>query len=515
MLPFLRQFCQIFSRAESLPATACIAFLLFAPLARAVQPTLPPSEYRPDRILVKPGPGADSDALAALHSSHNAKVVRTFNDLGRIQVLQVPLGETVSHLIAQYEASGLVEFAEPDYLAHLEATMPNDPKFTDGTLWGLYNYGQNGGTPHADIDAIDAWDVLTSASNIVVAIVDSGVRFTHTDLASNMWVSPIDGGHGFNAVNTNTPNDDAKDGHGTLMAGVIGAEGNNGIGVVGVAWQVQMMACKAFDSNEVSSDSDIIACLDFARTNGAKVINASFSSAGFSTPLSNAIVATRDAGIIFVTSAGNVTNTAPTNLDVNPRYPACYAIDNIVAVAYTTRNDTLGSLSNYGATNVALAAPGDSIYSTYNTSDTAYYPTFLITLGTGTSYAAAYTSGAFALMLAKYPAETYQQIISRVLNAVDPLPSLAGKCSTGGRLNLRKALSPPLGLKVLPSAPTLPVQMRLTAGPRRSCVIQVSTNLGAWSSVFTNTTSDAGTFDFTDSQSTNAPQRFYRAVSSL
>jgi subtilisin family serine protease len=151
-------------------------------------------------------------------------------------------------LIKLYAQSGLVEFAEPDYLVHAAVTIPNDPRYLDGTLWGLNNTGQNGGTMDADIDAPEAWDIRTSASNIVVAVLDTGIRTTHEDLAANLWTNPLDGSHGWNALSgTNNPGDD--EGHGSLVAGIIGARGNNGRGVVGVAWSVQIMALKCLDSS--------------------------------------------------------------------------------------------------------------------------------------------------------------------------------------------------------------------------------------------------------------------------
>src|SRR5260370_8859907 len=141
------------------------------------------------------------------------------------------------------------------------------------------------------------------------------------DLSRNIWTSRTDGSHGTNAVaGSSDPSDDY--GHGTLMAGVIGAVGNNGKGVVGVAWRVQMMACKCFNSNGIASDSAILACMDYAQANGARIISASFDSTGFGQALSNAIVSASAAGIIFVASAGNNS----TNLDVTPHYPACFAI---------------------------------------------------------------------------------------------------------------------------------------------------------------------------------------------
>ncbi len=157
-----------------------------------------------------------------------------------------------------------------------------------------------------------------------------------------------------------------------------------------------------------------------------------------------------------------------------------------------------------------LAAPGSEIYSTAFNADNFYLGGYYLE---GSSFAAAYVSGAFALVLAQYPGEPHQQTISRVLSATDPLPALAGKGATGGRLNVRKALSPPIRLTVLPGAGSGPVSLRLSGGPNRTCVIEASTNLVTWGPVFTNTTSAGGTFDFTDEQSADAAQRFYRAVS--
>ncbi|HEX4265731.1 MAG TPA: S8 family peptidase [Verrucomicrobiae bacterium] len=415
-------------------------------------------------------------------------------------------------MIAKYQQSGLVEFAEPDYVIHADAT-PNDPKYLDGTLWGLNNIGQNGGTPDADIDAPEAWDVLNSASNVVVALLDTGIRYTHEDLSQNIWTNPIDGTLGFNAFSGNSDvNDD--NGHGTLVAGVLGAAGNNGKGVVGVAWRVQMMACKCLNSNGVGGDSELVACIDFARTNGARIINASLDTSGSSLAVSNAIESAREAGIIFVASAGNgiPPSTFPTNIDFSPRFPACYPMDNIVSVAYSSRNDTLGTYSNYGATNVDLFAPGDQLYSTYSTADNAYFPPISFINIAGTSFSAAYVSGAFALMVARYPDENYLQIINRVLKAVDPIPALAGKCVTGGRLNLWKALSPSINLVSIPGANGLPFQLRLSSGANRLCIIQSSSDLFNWSPLYTNTTDTNGVFNFLDTDSTNAGQRFYRAV---
>ncbi len=465
-------------------AASMVVWLTTSASGQSTQPA-----YREDRILIKPKAGINQTVLDNFHLARKGEVLRTFDGIGHLQVLRVPKGETVPGLIAQYQKSGLVEFAEPDYLGHIYVT-PNDPGYTNHLLWGLDT-----------IAAPAAWNVLTSASNIVVAVLDTGVRYTHEDLAANMWVNPNDGSHGWNVLaGTSDPSDD--NGHGTMVAGVLGAVGNNGKGVTGVAWRVQIMACKCFNSFGIGSISSVITGMDYAQTNGARIINASWGFTN-SLALSNAVYSLRDSNIIIVAACGN----SATDIDLNPTYPASYHFDNVVTVAYTTRTDTLATASNYGATSVHLAAPGDQIYSTFAASDSYYYTE------SGTSFAAPYVVGALALMLTKYPAETCQQIISRVLNATDPLPSLAGKCVTGGRLNLREALSPTIKLTALPTLPGQSFQLHATAGPNRQCVIQVTTNLVTWSPVFTNTTTTNGTFDFTDSQSTNVPARFFRATS--
>jgi subtilisin family serine protease len=468
--------------------------------------TFPKESYRQDRILLKPKPGVSETELSRFHSEQGTELLSTFDSIGGIQVVRVQPGENIQALITRYTDSGLVEFAEPDYLIHA-AAIPNDPKFLDGTLWGLQNDGQDGGVEDADIDAPEGWELRTCASNIIVAVLDTGIRYTHEDLVSNMWVNPFDGGHGFNAfTGTNDPADD--NGHGTRVAGVIGAMGNNGIGVTGVAWEIQLMACKCLDDTGSGSDSTLIACIEYAWTNGARIINASLDSPSFSDAVSNAIVAVRSNGIFFVASAGNDWK----DVDAMPRYPACYDLDNIVSVAYTTRNDDIGILSNYGLTNVDLAAPGEEIYSTDALSDSAYFPTNNATEEdlSGTSYAAAYVSGTLALILERFPVETYQQTIGRLFLGVDPLPALEGKCATGGRLNLRKALSAPITLIALPWVSPGPFQLQVVTSPNRTCVIETSSNLTSWYAIYTNTTSSLGTFDFVDV--TNGPRRFFRAT---
>mgnify|MGYP000852552470 FL=1 len=469
--------------------------------AAAVQPALPLKE----RILLKPRSEAAETALEHLHAVHEARIERRFHTFGGIQVVQVPPGINIDDLLHAYRSSGLVEFAERDNPVRAEAVFPNDPAFESGLLWGLHNLGQEFGVVDADIDAPEAWELRTAASNIVVAVLDTGIRWTHEDLASNVWVNPLDGTHGYNAFDDSLyPMDDQ--GHGTQVAGVIGAVGNNGVGVAGVAWRVQLMACKCLDNWGNGQDSTVIAALEFALTNGARVVSASLSGAKYSTAMSNAVFSLREAGVILVAAAGNNAG----NVDVLPRFPACYDIDNIVSVAYTTREDALGPFSNYGATNVDLAAPGEEIYSTHASADDAYYPTnFPHQHLFGTSFAAAYVSGAVALILERFPGEPHQKTIQRLLDGVDPLPDLQGKCVSGGRLNLRGALSTPIRLLPVASEPGERT-FRVQCGFDRTCVIEMSPDLFTWLPVLTNSTTTNTWFEFTDPAADSPGQRFFR-----
>jgi subtilisin family serine protease len=475
----------------------------------SIDRALPGDNWSEDQFFIQPKPNIPAAYISNLHAANGCRVLRRFEKLGNLQLMKVPPGKRLADLLTKYQQSGMIQYAEPDYFRTL-ASAPNDPNFTNGTLWGLENHGQNGGTPHADISATNGWDILTSASNIIVAVLDTGIRATHEDLASNMWVNPADGTHGTNTfAGTANSDDDAGDGHGTDLAGVIGAAGNNGIGVVGVAWQVQLMACKCFSSLGAASDSTIINAIEYAQAHGARVINASFSGTGFSQSLSNAIYGARDAGIVLVAAAGN----SSANTDVTPYYPACYDIDNIVSVGFSGRTDALGQISNYGRTNVDLVAPGEAIYSTSNASDSSYWPpSFLASFIVGSSYSAAYVSGACALVAARFPSDTPKQIISRILFGTDPLLGLTGKCVTGGRLNLRKALSSPIKLNVLAAA-NGNFSFRVTSGPNRTFTLQSSTNLTDWAAVSTNTTSGVGTFDFTEPSTPSV--RVYRAIAGL
>src|SRR5688572_23629662 len=394
-----------FRRLNQILLVGCSLF--FSMQAIAAEPRAAMKEARPDRLIFKPKAGVTPEQLKDLQG--NRRLLKRFERLGKISVMQVDRGENVEQAIERLNASGLVEFAEPDYWVRA-AVVPNDPHFASGLQWPLRNSSVG-----KDISAATGWDILNSAQDIVVAVVDTGIRYTHEDLAANMWRNPdevannnidddgngiIDDVYGINAVNgTGNPMDDGD--HGTHVAGIIGGVGNNGKGIAGVAWNVKLMACKFLASDGFGTTSDAVEAIDYAIEEGAHVINASFGSPAYSNSLFAAIQRARAAGIIFVTAAGN----EQYNLDSIQTYPACYSLDNIVVVGANTRSDSFdASYSNYGANNVDLFAPGTSVYSTWGSGDSAYRSE------TGTSMASPHVAGAVALMRARYTNLTSGQI---------------------------------------------------------------------------------------------------------
>ncbi len=427
------------------------AWIGFGALFVVVPQSFAQKKFADGQILVKFKANVAEDKRANTHRNFRAEIAHRFKTLPDLQLVRLRKGVTVAQAVEFYTKSGLVEFAEPDYIISIGNT-PNDPKFTDGTLWGLHNTGQNGGTADADIDAPEAWNKRTDASTVIVAVIDSGARYTHEDLAANMWTNPgeipgnniDDDGNGIkddvhgakylgNQINGD-PNDD--NGHGSHVAGIVGAVGNNGKGVVGVCWNVRIMALKFLNNAGNGNNSDAIKCIDYAIAKGAHIISASWGGGAFSSSVSAAITRARNAGILFVAAAGNGgSDNIGDNNDAAPFYPSSYTHDNILAVASTDRNDLRSTFSNFGTNSVDIGAPGSSVYSCVHNSDTSY--------GTksGTSMAAPCVAGAAALIKAHLPQLDYLQLKERLLATVDPIGSLTGITVSGGRLNLHRALT--------------------------------------------------------------------------
>ncbi len=436
----------LFCAGQTAAAMPTVRMTTKPPTAPAAGRAAPGVAFHPSRIMVKPkepSVGAVND-LARVHAQTGARVLQTFPGLGGWQVIELPGVVDIKGAVEDYLRSGVAGYAEPDYEVSLGAT-PNDPQYLSGALWALRNTGQNGGVFDADIDAPEAWDLRTGAVSVVVAVIDTGIRWTHEDLAANLWTNPqeiagngidddgngyIDDVHGINAINhRGDPDDD--NGHGTHVAGIIGAVGNNGLGVVGVAWRVQLMACKFIGVSGSGYTSDAIRCMEYARAQGAHVMNASWGGLAYVQALKDAVDAAGRQGIMVVAAAGNSGSDTDSFF---PMYPADFSSDNLVTVASTTRSDELHFSSNWGLWTVDVGAPGTDIASTWFTADDAY------TVLSGTSMAAPCVSGVMALLRAEFPGESYRQLYNRLYASVDRLPALANKCRTGGRVNLARAL---------------------------------------------------------------------------
>ncbi|MGS0692112.1 S8 family serine peptidase [Shewanella sp. 30m-9] len=364
---------------------------------------------------------------------------------GKLARLSLRPGSDVGQAIKMISRHPAVKYAEPNYVIKAIGT-PDDPDFV--SLWGMNNTGQDGGVADADIDAVEAWDVTTGDSAIVVGVIDTGVDYNHPDLQANMWTNPneiagngidddgngvIDDIHGFNAVNNSGDPMDGN-GHGTHVAGTIGASGNNGVGVVGVNWDVSIVGCQFLDSSGSGSTANAIACIDYMTdlklNHGVeiKATNNSWGGGGFSQALKDSIDAGGDAGILFFAAAGN----SAVDNDANPHYPSSYDSDAVMSIASTDRNDDMSSFSQWGLTSVDMGAPGSAILSTTpgNT-----YSTY-----SGTSMATPHMTGAAALVWSINPDLTPLEMKQLLMDSGDANTALAGKTVAGTRLNVANAL---------------------------------------------------------------------------
>ena len=331
--------------------------------------------FVPGELIVQFRTGASTAARTSALRTRGASFVQGLGQKG-LMLVKLAEGASVTAAAQAFEDDPTVEFAEPNNISHLTATLPNDPRF--GDLWGLNQAADN------DIDAPEAWDLNTGSGSVIVAVIDSGVSYTHPDLAPNIWINDDPAGGGDNDGNgkvddtrgwdfvqeDNTPLD--FNGHGTHVAGTIGAQGNNAIGVTGVNWDVSIMPLRAADANGGLTDADILQAITYACANGADIVNGSFGGPSPNSAIANAIKSGPCANTLFVFAAGNDGAVLELNDDDHNSYPCEYHrsvaaggadATNLLCVAATQEDGTLPTFSNRGDTAVHLAAPGTDIWS--------------------------------------------------------------------------------------------------------------------------------------------------------
>jgi len=403
-------------------------------------------------ILVRFRAGVTQNTIESIAQRLNDQVEDQIESVSGLEVIEDEDGKDAESVVAQYRALPEVEYAELNTEIKLDHEDGHKHIHADDELfsrqWGLFNNGQNGGAAGADISAMRAWALTTGSDQVVVAVLDSGVDYSHPDLANNIWArppiimayrdddltpeGPVDDVHGFNVVEDNgDPMDD--NGHGTHCAGIIGAEGGNGIGIAGINWSVKIMPLKFMDAEGIGTTKDAIEAINYVIDRkragvNVRIISASWGSTARSRALEDVIRKAGEEGILFVAAAGN----ARSDNDQNPHYPSSYNLGNVISVAALNRNDALASFSNYGAKSVHIAAPGAEILSTYLKNG--------FEEKSGTSMATPVVAGVAALVIAKNPNISVADLRALLLKSVDSVPALKGKVSSGGRINAAKAV---------------------------------------------------------------------------
>jgi hypothetical protein len=388
----------------------------------------PVGAYAPDQLIVRFKPGTAAQERIAARLQLDAEESTPFEMVAGLELLKLRHGADVFRAVESLSRNPNVMYAEPDFVMTANV-IPNDPYYS--SQWGLIQSGAEG-----------AWDSgAQNAPSMVVAIIDTGIQMTHPDLLGNIWVNPgetpgdgidndkngyIDDVNGWDfAYGDNNPTD--GNGHGTHVAGIVGAAGNNVTGTAGVMWRVKLMALKFLDDSGSGLTSNAVKAVQYATKKGVLVSNNSWGGGSYSQALYDAINASRSVGHVFVAAAGNDGRSN----DSVPKYPASYTLDNIISVAAIDRYDNKASFSNFGVNAVDLGAPGVSVTSTYLNSGYSDL--------SGTSMAAPHVAGAAALLYNMRPWWKYGTVRNALLNSVVPLAQLAGKVATGGRLDVGRA----------------------------------------------------------------------------
>ena len=421
-MPILRTVLPLAALALALPVSA-----------GAAERTVVPGE-----VIVRFADAATPAERIAARAAADARVDRSLPVAGA-QLLSLEPGATIAGAVAALERDDDVLYAEPNVIRRIAAT-PDDPQF--GLLWGLANTGapvrSKPATADADIDGSEAYDI-TRGAGAVVAVVDTGVALAHPDLAGARWSNPREIANGLdddrNGYADDTGGwdwvaDDAdpsdENGHGTHVAGTVLARADNAIGVAGVAPAATLMPLRVLDANGSGPVADVAAAYRYAAGAGARIVNLSLGGPGLSRIERDAIATAPRT--LFAVAAGN----RGTDNDAIADYPCNHELPNIVCVTATSPTDALPAFANRGAASVDLGAPGVDILSTIRSGATGYL--------SGTSMAAPHVAGAAALLFARAPGAAVADVRQALLSTVDPVPALAGKTVTGGRLNAASAL---------------------------------------------------------------------------
>jgi subtilisin family serine protease len=420
-------------------------------------------EHVPGEVVVKFRDGASSRAgfvkvLSTIRSRLGAESVQTLQPLETdpsVAVVKMQDDGLTASALHVLEGEPAVVYSEPNYIYHISTVtadaahgVPNDANFAK--QWNMYNGGQKDaagktGVPGIDLNILPLWQQgIVGKKDVVVAIIDTGIQWDHPDLKNNIYTNPgeiannrkddddngyIDDIHGWN-FSKNGANSNDDNGHGTHCAGVIGAAGNNKIGVSGVNWKVSLMPVKFLSKNGSGSMTDAVNAINYARKMKVNIMSNSWGGGGFSQTVYDAVKAASDAGILFVAAAGN---DGKDNDGRSPSYPASFDLPNVVSVAAIDNNERLAKFSNYGATRVHVAAPGVNIFSTYKKSG---YKSL-----SGTSMAAPHVAGIAALMLSESPNLTAEEVKSRLIKTSAPSANLSGKVASQGRVDATAAVT--------------------------------------------------------------------------
>jgi subtilisin family serine protease len=427
-------------RLSGIVARLCVLAGVLAGLALNVSPQTVKEKFVKDEVLLKFKRDAREPAIDRIIESNRFKLLEKLGDLAW-QRIKLPPGLPIDKAIEKLRLLEIVEAVQPNYYYSIQS-VPNDPIFTDG-MYGL-----------TKISAPQAWDITTGNPAVVVAVLDTGVRLNHEDLAANLWVNPgempangvDDDGNGFvdDVFGYDFQNNDAvpadDNGHGTHTSGTVGAVGNNGIGVVGVNWNVKIMAIKILNASASGGTSAmLINAYNYVRMMRDRGVNIRVTNNSYGgcdeacnvdAAAKEAIDAMGNAGILNVFATGNLN----ANVDSAPFYPASYSSPSILSVAASTSTDERASFSNYGPVGVDVAAPGLHIISTWHTD------AFKYNFSSGTSMAAPHVAGAAALLSSFDPSLSAASLKATILNNVDALPQWSGLVKTGGRLNVFKTL---------------------------------------------------------------------------